>query len=120
MLVFGALVMTILPLTIVYNPSSYYPAILVAASLSVIGAGIIGSGQSMLISRLLNKNERQTFYDSNGLVMLAPFLVAVILLAAFTYSKGIVQAFKFISIGAIAILLPVYIVLVLWSSKKTM
>ena len=112
--------MAILPLTIVYNPIKYYPAILVASSLSVIGAGIIGSGQSILISRLLNSEERQTFYESNGLIMLIPFLTAAILLSWYAYKLGIIEIFKYISIGSIALLLPIYFILVIWSTKKKM
>lgn len=120
MFVFGALIMTIMPLTIVYSPEQppFYPALLVAAALSLIGAGIIGSGQSILISRLLNSEERQTFYESNGLIMLVPFLVVTITISWYAYKLGIVGIFKYLSIGAIAFLLPIYMILVIWSTKK--
>lgn len=118
MFVFGALIMVILPLTIVFNDVKYYPAILVAAALSVIGAGIIGAGQSILISRLLNSEERQTFYESNGLIMLVPFLVATIIISWYALKIGIIEIFKYLSIGAIAFLVPIYLILVVWSTKK--
>jgi len=118
MFVFGSLIMALLPLTIVYHPTAYYPAILVATSLSVLGVAIIGSVQSLFASKLLNDKDRQTYYATSGLVIIPPFLVLVSILLAIAQSTGIVSLFKYLGIGVLVFILPVYFLLVFWTSKK--
>lgn len=117
MFVFGSLIMALLPLTIVFNPTSYYPAILVATSLSVLGVAMIGSVQSLFASRLLNKSDREIYYASSGLIILPVFVIVVGFLVSFAQNNGLIALFKYIGIGVLALLLPLYFVLVLWSSK---
>lgn len=118
MFVFGAIVMTFLPLTIVFNPTSYFPAVLVAASISVIGVSIIGTGQSLLASKLLNEKDRNIYYASAGVVTVLPFLILVTFLVSLVHVYGLIALFKIISVGAIVTLIPIYLVIVFWSTKK--
>lgn len=116
--VFGSIIMALLPLTIVFNPSSYYPAILFATVLSFLGVSIIGSVQGLLAARLLNERDRNIYYASSGFVTVVPFLIVVSLLSSFAFKNGIVLLFKYVGIGVLVILIPLYLLLVFWSSNK--
>jgi hypothetical protein len=117
MFVFGTLLMAILPLTLAYN--NFLPAIIAANALSVLGAAFIGSSHGIVASRLLNKEDRNTFYMSSGLFAIIPFLVIVISLASLAQHAGLAVLFKYVGFGIIACLFPLYFLMVLWLSKKS-
>ncbi len=117
MFVFGTLLMAILPLTIAYN--KYLPAIIAANMLSVLGAAFIGSAHSLVASRLLNKEDKNTFYVSSGLFAIIPFLIIVVALSFVAQIYGLVELFKYVGFGIIICLFPLYFMMVIWLSKKS-
>ncbi len=115
MFVFGTCLMATLPLTIVFNPL-YYPAMVVANVLSVLGAALIGSAQGILASKVLSLEDRQNFYSSAGFLSLIPFMLIVTLSAYIAQTQGLVHLFKVMGVGLIAIVVPIYFLIVLWAS----
>jgi len=114
--VFGTLLMAILPLTIVYN--AYFPAVIVANMLSVLGASVIGSGHNLVAARLLNEKDRATYYSSSGIIIIVPFLILAIALSFIADSLGFIELFKYLGFGMIVCLAPIYFAIVLWVSKN--
>ncbi len=115
--VFGTLLMAILPLTLYYN--SYFPAVVVANMLSILGAAMIGAGHNLVSVRLLNEKDRESYYTFSGLFALIPFIVIVLLLSALAEKNGdLLQLFKYLGFGIIVCLLPIYFLFVLWITGK--
>ncbi|MFA6073701.1 MAG: hypothetical protein WC758_06300 [Candidatus Woesearchaeota archaeon] len=114
--VFGTLLMAILPLTIVFNP--YFPAIIAANMLSVLGAAMIGSGHNLVTARLLNEKDRETYYMYSGLIAIIPFILFTAILSFIAQRAGIVEVFRYAGFGLIVCLVPIYFSIVVWISKK--
>jgi hypothetical protein len=114
--VFGTLLMAILPLTLYYN--AYFPAIVAANMLSVLGAAMIGSGHNLVSVRLLNEKDRGAYYTSSGMIVLVPFVIIVSLLSLFASKHGLLELFKYMGFGVIVCLLPIYLMIVIWISKR--
>ena len=112
MFVFGTLLLSMLPLTIVYNPM-HYPAMVVANSLSVLGAALIGSAQGTLSAK-----DRQNFYSSSGFLSLIPFMILVTGGAYIAQTHGLSYLFKILGLGIIILVVPLYFLIVLWASDK--
>ena len=116
MFVFGTLLLTFLPLILLYN-KTFYP-ILVASSLAIIGATIIGVAQGLLTRKLLSLSERKAFYSSLRHLSALPFLLLAGLgaLIASIYSFELI--FKLIIGTLLFLVTPIYFILVLKSNKK--
>lgn len=117
MFVFGTLLMALLPLTIVFNPM-FYPAMVAANTLSVLGVALIGSTQGALASKVLSVKDRQNFYSSSGFISLVPFLALVIAGSYVAQTLGLSYLFKLLGLGIIILVVPLYFLIVLWASNK--
>ncbi|MFP4567416.1 MAG: hypothetical protein ACLFN8_00575 [Candidatus Woesearchaeota archaeon] len=117
MFVFGTCLMATLPLTIVYN-TYFYPAIVAANILSVLGAALIGSAQGILASKVLSLEDRQNFYSSAGFLSLIPFILIVITSAFIAQTRGLEYLFKLMGFGLIIFVVPIYFLIVMWASEK--
>ncbi|MGM5481695.1 MAG: hypothetical protein ACQESE_04785 [Nanobdellota archaeon] len=115
MFVFGTLLMAFLPLILVYNPHFY--AVIVATSCAIIGSSILGVGQGLLAQKLLPRAERVPFFNSLGLVIALPFIILVPL-GSFLATIDFLLLFKVIIITLVAIVAPLYFILVLISHKQ--
>jgi len=115
LLVFGSLLLAIFPLTVGYN--DYFPAILTANILAVIGISMLGTAQGLLSSRLLNDSERHTFYSYSGIVTVIPFIVLAALILSLFSSIGIIGILKVSGFGIIVTLVPIYLILVFFLRK---
>ncbi len=116
MFVFGSLLLALLPLTVVYNANNFY-AIIVANVLSVFGGAIIGSAQGLIANRLLNEADKSAFYVSSGMITVIPFLILVGILVALPSVIGFLALFEYLAYGIIILLMPLYLLLVFWSTK---
>ena len=117
MFVFGTLLMALLPLTIVFNPL-YYPAMVAANMLSVLGAALIGSAQGIIASKVLSLEDRTKFHSASGFLNLIPFLILVSGLSYIAHTQGLQYLFKLLGIGLIILVVPLYFLIVLWASEK--
>ena len=117
MFVFGTLLMAVLPLTIVFNPF-YYPAMVAANVLSVLGAALIGSAQGILAAKVLSLEDRQNFYSSAGFLSLIPFIIGVGILSYIANNFGLIYLFKVLGFGIIILGVPLYFLIVLWASNE--
>lgn len=116
LMVFGTILLAIFPLTLAYN--LFFPAIVVASIVGVLGNSIIGTAQGLVTSRLLNKDQRDTFYQYSGVLTIIPFFIIGIIIISFVSLLGLQNVFKILGFGIIILLLPLFLLLVFWSTKK--
>lgn len=116
MFVFGTLLMAILPLVLSYN--LVYEAVVVANTLSILGAALVGSAQGILSSKVLSLEDRNNFYSSSGFLSLIPFIILVTGLSYVAEINGLSYLFQILSVGIVALAVPLYFLIVLWSSKN--
>lgn len=111
MLVFGTLLVALLPLTMYYNPNLY--AIGLATALSIIGGAVVGVAQGLIAERLMTEKEQSTYFSGFGFVSIIPTFIAV------TIGAFVAQLFDlrtlFLGLGLVigAIVMPLYFILVL-------
>ncbi|MEM4710554.1 MAG: hypothetical protein QXL18_01260 [Candidatus Woesearchaeota archaeon] len=111
MLVFGTLLIALMPLTLYFNPKLY--SISLAAALSVIGGVIVGIAQSLLAERLLDESELKVFFSSLGFVSIIPILAIGFLGSLIAQLLGLQQLFLYIGIALSLVVMPIYFVIVL-------
>lgn len=111
MLVFGTLLISLMPLTMFFNPKLY--AIALAAALSVVGGVIVGIAQGLLAERLMNESELKIFFSSMGFVSIIPILCIGALGAIIAQALGLPQLFFYLGIALACIVMPIYFVIVL-------
>ncbi len=117
MFVFGTILLAILPLTIVLNPL-FYPAMVAAVAISILGAAMIGSAQGILASKVLTVEDRDAFYSSSGLISMIPFMIIVTILAYIAQITSLINLFKILGYGLIILVAPLYFLIVLWASDN--
>ena len=114
--VFATLLMAMLPLALVFNP--YFITVLVATSLSVLGASLLGISQSLLVRKLLFASERKLFFQSSAVLTVIPVLILVPVGGLLAQSVSFLFLFKIMVGILVFIVAPLYFILVLLSHRK--
>jgi hypothetical protein len=111
MLVFGTLLIALLPLTIYFNPNLY--AIGLATALSIIGGAVVGVAQGLIAERLMTDKEQSTYFSGLGFVSIIPTFI-VVTIGAFIAQLLSLQTL-FLALGVVlgAVVMPIYFILVL-------
>ncbi|MCF7798919.1 hypothetical protein K9M74_03375 [Candidatus Woesearchaeota archaeon] len=118
MFVFGTLLMTMVPLALLYNPHFY--AVILAVSLGVLGSSILGVAQGLLTNKLLEPSEKKTFFTSLKTLSAIPFLILVgggayvAHIGSFPFSTLL----KIIILVLVGFITPLYFSLVISSQRK--
>jgi MFS family permease len=111
MLVFGTLLVALLPLTLYLNPNLY--AIGLATALSVIGGAVVGVAQGLIAERLMDDKEINSYFTTLGFISIIPTLVLVIIGAIIAQTYTLQTLFLILGIILAAIVMPIYFILVL-------
>lgn len=111
MLVFGTLLISLMPFTMYFNPKLY--AIALAAALSVVGGVIVGIAQGLLAERLMNESELKVFFSSMGFVSIIPILCIGALGAIVAQVLGLGQLFFYLGLALACVVMPMYFIIVL-------
>ncbi|HYD02954.1 MAG TPA: hypothetical protein VEC16_01520 [Alphaproteobacteria bacterium] len=111
MLVFGTLLVALLPLTLFYNPNLY--AIGLATALSIIGGAVVGVAQGLIAERLMSEKELSTYFSGLGFVSIIPTVILVTIGAILAQTYTLQELFKWLGYGLVAFVMPVYFILVL-------
>jgi len=111
MLVFGTLLVALLPLTMFYNPNLY--AIGLATALSVIGGAVVGVAQGLIAERLMSEKEQSTYFSGLGFVSIIPTFILVTIGAVIAQMYTLQTLFLGLGIALGAIVMPIYFILVL-------
>lgn len=111
MLVFGTLLMALMPITLYFNPKLY--AIIIAVALSVVGGAIVGVAQGLLAERLMDEEELKTFFSSLSFVSIIPVLLIGVLGAFVAQALGLSSLFFILGIALACVVMPTYFIIVL-------
>jgi hypothetical protein len=114
--VFGALLFTLMPLTLVFN--QYIYAILVANALAIIGLSMISISQNEMLAKLMGNNDETVGIHSFGLFSLIPYLILVPLGAMFAQFYGLMALFKLMVLVLLLLIVPLNFVLVWFAEKQ--
>ncbi|MEM4261074.1 MAG: MFS transporter [Candidatus Woesearchaeota archaeon] len=115
MLVFGTLLLSLLPFVIAFNPNLI--AIAVANIFSIIGSAILGMAQGLLALRLLSNKERKMYFSALSLVIIIPFILLVPLGAYIAEAVGIQTLYAVVGFTLVAVVVPLYFIMVLVTTK---
>ncbi len=115
LMVFGSLLIAILPLTFAFNPNIL--AIGIAMMFSVIGSSIMGVSQGLLANELLTQEKRNKYFSCNGFIMTFPMLILIPAGAYAAQFLGLERFFMLIAGILIFIVTPLYFVLVVKSQR---
>jgi len=115
-LVFGTLLLAMMPLVCAYNP--HFLSMSLANALSVLGAAILGMSQGLLIRKLLNEEQRKLYFAALSIAVIIPFLILIPIGAWVAQFYGLVTLFKVLAIVLLAIAAPIYFILVLYANKQ--
>lgn len=114
--VFGTLLVALMPLVLVFNPS--FPAVIAANAASVLGGSIIGIAQGLLARKLMHEEERKKFFNRVLVATALPFIFLVPIGALIAEIFGPKVLFNAMSIILVAIVAPIYFILVIFANNK--
>jgi hypothetical protein len=116
MLVFGTLLVALLPLTMYYNPNLY--AIGLATALSIIGGAVVGVAQGLIAERLMDEKEMSMYYSSLGYISIIPTIILVTIGAIIAQMYSLQTLFLGLGIALGAVVMPIYFIVVLLIDKE--
>lgn len=116
MLVFGTLLVAMMPAVAAFNPTFY--AVGAATALSVIGSAIVGVAQGLLARKLLREEERQLYFANLSMMIMVPFIVLLPAGSWLAQTSGLVVLFKLLVVVLIIFVVPLYLILVALANKQ--
>lgn len=115
MLVFGTLLIALMPAAAAWNPNLY--AVGLANTLSIVGAATLGFAQGLLARKVLKSEEREMFYANSAALMTIPFIIFIPLGAWLAHQFGLALLFKAI-VALLVFAALLFVVLVAFANKK--
>ncbi len=116
MLVFGTLLMAIMPLTYYYNPNLV--SISIGTLIGFIGAAIIGVSHGLLIIDLMSENERKIYFSTYNLLVIIPYLVIIPIGAYAAQVYGPRTLFLILGLILAFIVVPLYFLIIVMHKKE--
>lgn len=116
MLVFGTLLIALMPLTFYVNPNLI--AIIIATTAGVIGNSIVGVARGLLSVEYLTQAEQQSYYRTGGLVSTLPYILLFPIGAYIAHAYGMGILFLTLSITLLVTAFPIYFLIVLKNPTK--
>ncbi|MDD9954251.1 MAG: hypothetical protein OXR66_08015 [Candidatus Woesearchaeota archaeon] len=114
-LVFGTLLMAILPFVLVFNTSIL--AVALGLVFYVIGSAIQGFGQGLIAKKLLKDDIRTQYFRAQSMALAIPYIVFIPVLA-WIGNTSLNTIFLVTAIGMVAIVMPIYFTLVVMSQHE--
>lgn len=115
-LVFGSLLIAIMPLVCAYNPR--FLPVTFANALGVLGAAILGTGQGLLVRKLLRESQRSLYYAALSIGVVVPFIIAIPLGAWMAEAFGLAALFHALAMISLVFAAPLFFILVVLSNKQ--
>jgi hypothetical protein len=116
MLVFGTMLIAMMPFFAAWQPNIY--ALGLANALSVIGAAIVGVAQGLLARKLLKEEERKLYFANLSFMITIPFIILLPLGAWIAQTYGLIILFKILVCILIGLVVPLYFILVALAEKR--
>ena len=114
-LVFGTLLLAMMPLVAAYNP--HFMSISIANALSVLGAAILGMSQGLLVRKLLTEAQRKLYFAALSIAVVIPFIILIPIGSWVAQAYGLVVLFKILALILLVLAAPIYFILVIFASK---
>jgi MFS family permease len=114
-LVFGTLLVAMMPLVAAYNP--HFMSITLANAFSVLGAAILGTSQGLLIRKLLSEEQRKIYFAALSTLVIIPFIILIPIGSWVAQAYGLVALFKILALILLALGAPLYFALVVMANK---
>jgi MFS family permease len=116
MLLFGTLLMAILPLSYYYKPNLL--SIAIGTIIGIFGGAIVGTAQGLLILDVLKEEERMSFFRFNSSVTVLPYIIGIPLGCLAVQSLGMQNFFLILSLTLVVVVVPIYLSIILMQHKK--
>ena len=117
MLIFGTMLMAIMPLTYYYNPNLL--SIGLGTILGVIGSAIVGIAQGLLAGEIIHHELRESYFRMHSLITVIPYLITIPLGAYFAQNYGLGKLFLVLGLLLVGFVVPLYfIVMVIFERKN--
>ncbi|NQV08333.1 hypothetical protein HQ529_00610 [Candidatus Woesearchaeota archaeon] len=116
MLVFGTLLMAIMPLTFYYNPNIV--SISMGVIIGTIGAAINGTAHGMLAMEITPESKRKSYLSTIGFIVT---ILSLILIPSGSYIAqiyGLRNLFLFLGLLMVVVVVPLYFIVVVLQHKK--
>lgn len=118
LLVFGTLLVAILPFTYYANPN--LTTISMATVCGIIGSAITGLATGLLISNRLPDAERETFYSSYSVIVTIPYLILLPMGAYLADVYTLRIMFLVLSVILAIVVMPLYFILLFIEGKRVL
>jgi MFS family permease len=116
MLVFGTLLLAIMPLSFVYKPNLL--SISLGTMLGIIGGVICGVAQGLLTLDILKEHEREAYVKASQIMTIMPYFIAIPIAAYVAQVFGLKILFLWLVIALAAIVMPMYFFVVVANHNK--
>ncbi len=117
MLVFGTLLMAIMPLTYYYNPTNLV-AISMGTLLGIIGAAIVGFAHGLLASDLMREDQRKAYFLTYGFLIALPYILFIPLGSYVAQVFGLRLVFLALGIILSCFVVPLYVLIIVLNRKN--
>ena len=115
-LVFGTLLVALLPLAYWYNP--FLTSLSAATMIGIIGSAIIGLATGLLIRNELESDVQRMYYTSFPILIAIPYIIAIPLGSYAANVVGLKTLFFYLSLILIIIVAPLYFSLLFMVKKR--
>lgn len=116
MIVFGTMLIAMMPLAIAFNPAFYI--IVLGNAISIIGSSITGTAQGLLAQRILDKREIIMYFTSMGVLASLMFLIIIPLGALYTQFAGMTSFFKMMVFLILFVITPLNFLIVILVTRR--
>ncbi len=111
MLIFGTVLMAIMPLAFYYNPNLV--SLGIGTILGVMGAAIVGIANGLLSHELMPPNMKSNYFSAYTILTIIPYFITVPLGAFLVHAVGIQRMLLFLGLLLIVLVVPLYFALLL-------
>lgn len=115
-LVFGTLLMAIMPLSYYYKPNLIL--VTIGTIVGVIGSAIVGVVSGLLTLDIIQENERKLYFSAYRLYIIISYVVLVPLFSYFAQVFGLGKLFLLLALVLILIVMPVYAITIVRHKEK--
>jgi hypothetical protein len=116
LLVFGTLLMAIMPLSYYYKPNLL--SIAIGTLVGICGAAVVGTAQGLLTMDLLKDEERMRFFRFNAAATVLPYVIGIPMASWLLQIVGMQKFFLALSLTLCLVVAPLYFGIVLMQHKK--
>jgi len=116
MLLFGTLLMAMMPLSFYHNPNIV--SVSIGTIIGIIGAGMVGTAQGLVALDSLKDDERVRFFNFLGAATVIAYLILIPLGSLLAYWYGMTFLFLLLVLALCLLVAPLYLLIVFLYGRK--